>query len=136
MSAIYTATATSTGEGRAGGRVTSDDGVLDLTLAVPAPMGGPGGGQSSQPESYDAVTTVSEDTDLSDTTLTSTGADENALLVTDGTATVTNTTIDRTSADSTLHYVWRTKFQLSRHISSSVFSAVQPKSLCAFSTLA
>ena len=64
-------------------------------------MGGPGGGQSSQPESYDAVTTVSEDTDLSDTTLTSTGADENALLVTDGTATVTNTTIDRTSADST-----------------------------------
>lgn len=47
------------------------------------------------------MTTVSEDTDLSDTTLTSTGADENALLVTDGTATVTNTTIDRTSADST-----------------------------------
>lgn len=64
-------------------------------------MGGPGGGQSSQPESYDAVTTVSEDTDLSDTTLTSTDADENALLVTDGTVTVTNTTIDRTSADST-----------------------------------
>lgn len=64
-------------------------------------MGGPGGGQSSQPESYDAVTTVSEDTDLSDTTLTSTGADENALLVTDGMATVANTTIDRTSADST-----------------------------------
>ena len=64
-------------------------------------MGGPGGGQSSQPESYDAVTTVSEDTDLSDTTFTSTGADENALLVTDGMATVTNTTIDRTSADGT-----------------------------------
>lgn len=64
-------------------------------------MGGPGGGQSSQPESYDAVTTVSEDIDLSDTTLTSTGVDENALLVTDGTATVANTTIDRTSADST-----------------------------------
>lgn len=64
-------------------------------------MGGLGGGQSSQPESYDAVTTVSEDTTLSDTTITSTGTDENALLVTGGTATVTNATIDRTSADST-----------------------------------
>lgn len=64
-------------------------------------MGGLGGGQSSLPESYDAVTTVSEDTTLSDTTITSTGTDENALLVTGGTATVTNTTIDRTSADST-----------------------------------
>ena len=63
-------------------------------------MGGPGGGQSSQPDSYDAATTVSEDTTLSDMTITSTGTDENALLVTDGTATVTNTTIDRTSADS------------------------------------
>ena len=63
-------------------------------------MGGLGGGQSGQPESYDAVTTVSEDTTLSDTTITSTGTDENALLVTGGTATVTNTTIDRTSADS------------------------------------
>lgn len=64
-------------------------------------MGGPGGGQSGQPESYDAVTTVSEDTTLSDTTITSTGTDENALLVTGGTATVTNATIDRASADST-----------------------------------
>lgn len=40
---LYTATATSTGEGRAGGRVATDDGVLDLTLAIPASMGGPGG---------------------------------------------------------------------------------------------
>lgn len=64
-------------------------------------VGGPNGGQSSQPESYDAVTTISEDTDLSDTTLSSTGADENALLVTDGTVTVNDTTIDRTSVDST-----------------------------------
>ena len=48
MSALYTATATSTGEGRAGGRVTSDDGVLDLTLTVPAPMGGPGGGTNPE----------------------------------------------------------------------------------------
>jgi len=48
MSALYTATATSTGEGRAGGQVTSDDGVLDLTLAVPAAMGGPGGGTNPE----------------------------------------------------------------------------------------
>lgn len=40
---IYTAIATSTGDGRAGGRAASDDGVLDVTLAVPREMGGPGG---------------------------------------------------------------------------------------------
>ncbi|MGW8482016.1 Ohr family peroxiredoxin [Microbacterium sp. NPDC055903] len=40
---LYTTTATSTGEGRAGGRATTDDGVLDVVLALPAAMGGPGG---------------------------------------------------------------------------------------------
>lgn len=40
---LYTTTATSTGEGRAGGRAVSDDGLLDVTLAVPASMGGRGG---------------------------------------------------------------------------------------------
>ncbi|NUS95220.1 MAG: organic hydroperoxide resistance protein [Nocardia sp.] len=40
---LYTALATSTGEGRAGGRVVSDDGLIDVTLAVPREMGGPGG---------------------------------------------------------------------------------------------
>jgi Ohr subfamily peroxiredoxin len=48
MSALYTATATSTGEGRRGGQVTSSDGVLDLTLAVPAEMGGAGGGTNPE----------------------------------------------------------------------------------------
>lgn len=48
MSAVYTAIATSTGEGRAGGRVASDDAVLDLTLAVPPAMGGPGGGTNPE----------------------------------------------------------------------------------------
>lgn len=53
-------------------------------------MGGPGGpgGQSGKPESYDAVTTVSADTEISGETIESTGKDENALLVTGGTATV------------------------------------------------
>lgn len=39
---LYTGTATSTGEGRAGGRATSSDGLIDLTLAIPREMGGPG----------------------------------------------------------------------------------------------
>ncbi|MGA4789892.1 Ohr family peroxiredoxin [Nocardia sp. AB354] len=44
----YTAVATSTAEGRNGGRATSDDGALDITLAVPKALGGAGGG--SNPE--------------------------------------------------------------------------------------
>lgn len=40
---IYTAVATSTGDGRAGGRAVSSDGLLDVTLAIPREMGGPGG---------------------------------------------------------------------------------------------
>ena len=39
---VYTAQATAYGDGRAG-HVTSDDDVLDLDLAVPKEMGGPGG---------------------------------------------------------------------------------------------
>ena len=42
MPVLYTASATATGEGR-NGHVRSSDGVLDLDLAVPAEMGGPGG---------------------------------------------------------------------------------------------
>ncbi|WP_369137007.1 Ohr family peroxiredoxin [Modestobacter versicolor] len=40
---LYTAVATSTGDGRAGGRAVTDDGLLDVTLAVPESMGGRGG---------------------------------------------------------------------------------------------
>jgi lipoyl-dependent peroxiredoxin len=40
---LYTAVATSTGDGRAGGRAITDDGLLDVTLAIPKSMGGPGG---------------------------------------------------------------------------------------------
>jgi Ohr subfamily peroxiredoxin len=39
---VYTASATATGDGR-GGHTRSSDGVLDLDLAVPKEMGGPGG---------------------------------------------------------------------------------------------
>lgn len=45
---IYTAVATSTGDGRAGGRAATDDGVLDVTLAIPSSMGGPGGGTNPE----------------------------------------------------------------------------------------
>lgn len=40
--AIYTAKATSRGDGR-NGEVTSSDGVIDESLAIPKEMGGPGG---------------------------------------------------------------------------------------------
>ena len=71
------------------------------TMAAPGGMGGPGG-SSSAPTSYDAVNEYSEDTTVSGESISSTGTDENAVLV-DGDADVTlnNVTIDRTSQDST-----------------------------------
>jgi osmotically inducible protein OsmC len=42
MDAVYTAVATATGEGRSGHTRTSD-GLVDVDLAVPREMGGPGG---------------------------------------------------------------------------------------------
>ena len=42
MEAIYTAEATSTGEGR-NGHVASSDGILDFDVAAPKEMGGKGG---------------------------------------------------------------------------------------------
>lgn len=45
---LYTAHATAYGDGRSG-HVTSDDDVLDVDLAVPKSMGGPGG-ELSNPE--------------------------------------------------------------------------------------
>lgn len=42
MNAVYTTSATSTGEGR-DGRSRTSDGRLDVTLAIPTEMGGPGG---------------------------------------------------------------------------------------------
>lgn len=42
MQAIYTATATATGDGR-NGHATSEDGILDVDVRIPKEMGGPGG---------------------------------------------------------------------------------------------
>lgn len=64
--------------------------------------GAPGGSASFQPESYDAVTEYTEDTEVSDETFSSTGSDENAVLVSNGAnVTLKNITLDRTSSDST-----------------------------------
>jgi osmotically inducible protein OsmC len=42
MKVLYTAEATSTGDGR-NGKVKSSDGLIDTSLATPVEMGGPGG---------------------------------------------------------------------------------------------
>jgi Ohr subfamily peroxiredoxin len=43
MAVSYTGVVTVTGEGRNGGRVQADDGLLDTTLAIPKELGGAGG---------------------------------------------------------------------------------------------
>ena len=64
--------------------------------------GAPGGSASSQPESYNAVTKYTEDTEVSDETFSSTGSDENVVLVSNGAnVTLKDITLDRTSSDST-----------------------------------
>ena len=53
MQTVYTASATATGDGR-NGHVRSADGVLDLDLAVPKEMGGPGGDLTNPEELFAA----------------------------------------------------------------------------------
>ena len=82
-----------------------DQGILDGKQAPPdGGNGGPGdpGGQNAAPTSYTAVSSYSTDTEEDGKTYTSTGADESAVLVTDGAnVTLKNFTMDRNSADST-----------------------------------
>lgn len=69
---------------------------------APPDGAGPGGGSASEPESYTAVKEYSEDTTLDSETVSSTGTDENAILVSGGASvSVKNGTIDRISSDST-----------------------------------
>lgn len=66
-----------------------------------APGGAPGG-QSSGVDSYSAVNTYTEDTTVDGQSISSTGTDENAVLVDSGASvTLSKDTIDRTSSDST-----------------------------------
>ncbi|SFW58403.1 organic hydroperoxide resistance protein [Amycolatopsis australiensis] len=51
--AIYTAVATARGDGR-NGEVTSSDGVIDESLAIPKEMGGPGGDKTNPEQLFAA----------------------------------------------------------------------------------
>jgi lipoyl-dependent peroxiredoxin len=53
VEALYTASATATGDGRAG-HVRSSDGVLDFDLAVPKEMGGAGGAHTNPEQLFAA----------------------------------------------------------------------------------
>lgn len=65
-------------------------------------QGGAPGGQSQGVDSYDAANTYDSDTKVSDTSLESTGTDENAALVSSGAnVTFDNVDITRNSSDST-----------------------------------
>jgi Ohr subfamily peroxiredoxin len=90
MAALYTASATATGDGRSG-HTRSSDGVLDLDLAVPKELGGPGGALTNPEQLFaagyaacfhSAVKTVARKRklELADTAITvdvGLGADEN-----------------------------------------------------------
>lgn len=89
-----------------GDTATVEVGGDGIAASVTLSGGGPGGGmggQSGAPDSYDAANEYTEDTQVSDTALTSTGTDESAVLVaTEGvTASLNGVTITRESEDST-----------------------------------
>lgn len=90
--------------------ITTDDDGNALTIKVQSSdmgggQGGPGGapgGQSQGVDSYDAANTYDSDTEVSDTSLESTGTDENAALVSSGAnVTFDNVDITRNYSDST-----------------------------------
>ena len=90
--------------------ITTDDDRNALTIKVQNnDMGGGQGGSVGTPggdaqgaDSYDAANTYDSDTEVSDTSLESTGTDENVALVSSGAnVTFNNVDITRTSADST-----------------------------------
>ena len=85
--------------------ITLDDDGNAATITVQSMdmdggQGGPGG-QASGVDSYDTANEYSEDETVSDTSLESTGTDENAALVSNGAeVTFSNDAISRTSSDS------------------------------------
>lgn len=90
--------------------ITTDDDGNALTIKVQSTdmgggQGGPGGapgGQSQGVDSYDTANTYDSDTEVSDTSLESTGTEENAALVSSGAnVTFNNIDITRNSSDST-----------------------------------
>lgn len=80
----------------------ADGNAISVTITTLSAMGGGMGGGQSAPSSYEAANTYSEDTSISNESISSTGTDENAILVTDqANVSLDNVTIDRTSSDST-----------------------------------
>ena len=85
--------------------ITLDDDGNAATITVQSMdmgggQGGPGG-QASGVDSYDAANEYSSDETVSDTSLESTGTDENAALISNGAeVTFSNDAISRTSSDS------------------------------------
>lgn len=79
--------------------------ITEITVSQGMAGGQPGGqpgGSASGVDSYDAVTEYAEDTEVDGESYSSTGTDENAILVSNGaTAILKNITVDRTSSDST-----------------------------------
>ncbi len=77
--------------------------LSDMNFAMGGPGGmGPGGMSQGAPTSYDALMSYTEDTAVAGETISSTGVDENAVLVSDGaTVMLDQMTLNRTSADST-----------------------------------
>ena len=85
--------------------ITLDDDGNAATITVQSMDMGGGqgvpGGQASGVDSYDAANEYSSDETVSDTSLESTGTDENAALVSNGAeVTLSNDAISRTSSDS------------------------------------
>ena len=83
--------------------ITFDEtGAITKITVTQGMGGGPGETQTSAVDSYDAVTTYTEDTATQSETYASTGTDENAVLVQDGAnVTLQDMTLTRTSDDST-----------------------------------
>lgn len=82
--------------------ILDEDGNAESVGIMDENMGQPGGGQSQQPEEYQAETAYTEDTQTEDEVYTSEGTDENAVLVSEGAEVVLkNPQITRTSEDST-----------------------------------
>lgn len=85
--------------------VTLDDSGNALTITISDPSNmqtGAAPGGSSAPTSYTAANTYTEDTEVSGEAFTSTGTDENAILVEEGAnVSLSDITLSRESSDST-----------------------------------
>ena len=79
-----------------------EDGNAESVSIMEGDMEQPGGGQSQQPEEYQAETSYTEDAETEDEAYASEGTDENAVLISEGSEVVLkNPQITRTSQDST-----------------------------------